>query len=179
MKIIFLDIDGVLNSFQTFREIYYEWQLTGVRRVAIDPVKVSLLKEIVDNTDAKIVLSSSWRTLGKMKKGKLVTKNQNLHDLIEILNNNGLEIFDITPRCRSGNREEEIRKWLENKEVENYIVIDDDTFDLQGIESNKLVKTYFIKTDGNGEGIAELSGLTPTHVEEAIAKLNINKKIDM
>ena len=82
MKVIFLDIDGVLNSFQTFREIYYEHELTGFRRVAIDIDKVKLLKEIVDNTGALIVLSSSWRTFGKMKKGKLVTKNQNLFDLI-------------------------------------------------------------------------------------------------
>ena len=177
MKIIFLDIDGVLNSFNTFREIYYEWQLTGIRRVAIDLDKVLLLKEIVDNTGANIVLSSSWRTFGKMRKGKLVTKNQNLHDLIEILNNNGLEIYDITPKSRSGNREEEIRKWLENKDIESFIVIDDDSFDLQGFIGHELVKTNFIKTDSHGEGIKELSGLTTYHVEEAINKLNNGKKL--
>lgn len=172
MKIIFLDIDGVLNSFNTFREIYYEYQKTGVRRVAIDIDKVLLLKEIVDNTDAKIVLSSSWRNFGKMKKNKLVTKNQNLNDLISILNNNGLEIYDITPKCRSGIREEEIYKWLEGKDVDSFIVIDDDIGDLKSFIGKELVKTSFIKSDGKGNGIAELSGLTKDNVNEAINKLN-------
>ena len=176
MKIIFLDIDGVLNSFNTFREIYYEYQKTGVRRVAIDLDKVLLLKEIVDNTDAKIVLSSSWRNFGKMKKNKLVTKNQNLNDLISILNNNGLEIYDITPKCRSGIREEEIYKWLEGKDVDSFIVIDDDIGDLKSFIGKELVKTSFIKSDGKGNGIAELSGLTKDNVNEAINKLN-NKKL--
>ena len=156
MKVIFLDIDGVLNSFQTFQEIHYEWELTGIRRVAIDLNKVLLLKEIVDNTVALIVLSSSWRTFGKMKKGRLVTKNQNLLDLIKIL---------------------EDRKWMENKDIESFIVIDDDCADLQGFIGKELVKTSFIKTDSHGDGIAELSGLTNTHVEDAINKLNKGKKL--
>lgn len=177
MKIIFLDIDGVLNSFNTFREIHFEWELTGVRRVAIDLDKVLLLKEIVDNTKALIVLSSSWRLFGKMKHGRLITNNQNLHDLIEILNNNGLFIYDITPRSRSGNREEEIRKWMENKNIDNFIVIDDDSSDLQGFIGNELIKTNFIKTDSKGNGIAELSGLTQDHVCEAIKKLNNSKEL--
>ena len=177
MKIIFLDIDGVLNSFATFTEIHNEWKLTGIRRVAIDLNKVLLLKEIVDNTGAKIVLSSSWRNFCKMKHGKPVTKNQNLHDLIEILNNNGLYIYDITPKLRSGIREEEIRKWMENKDIESFIVIDDDCADLQGFIGKELVKTSFIKTDSHGDGIAELSGLTNTHVEDAINKLNKGKKL--
>ncbi len=177
MKIIFLDIDGVLNSFQTFQEIHYEWELTGIRRVAIDPNKVLLLKEIVDNTGALIVLSSSWRLLGKMKHGKLVTKNQNLHDLIEILNNNGLDIYDITPKSRSGYREKEIRAWLEKHPVDSFIVIDDESCDLPSFIGNELVKTYFIKTDSNGNGIKELSGLTRNHVEEAITKLKNGKTL--
>ena len=177
MKIIFLDIDGVLNSFATFRDIYNEYNLTGIRRVAIDLDKVLLLKEIVDNTGALIVLSSSWRAFGKMKHGKLVTKNQNLHDLIEILNNNGLSIYDITPKSRSGNRELEIRKWMENKDIDDFIVIDDDCADLTGFIGKELVKTSFIKTDGHGDGIAELSGLTRSHVDEAINKLNKGKKL--
>ena len=177
MKIIFLDIDGVLNSFATFNEIHKEWEATGVRRVAIDLNKVLLLKEIVDNTGAKIVLSSSWRTFCKVKHGKLVTKNQNFHDLLEILENNGLSIYDVTPKLRSGIREEEIRKWMEKKDIESFIVIDDDCADLQGFIGKELVKTSFIKTDGKGKYMAELSGLTPSHVEEAINKLNNGKTL--
>lgn len=51
MRVIFLDIDGELTY-------------TGYRNEKthnIDPKKVALLKEIVETTDAKIVLSSSWK----------------------------------------------------------------------------------------------------------------------
>ena len=177
MKIIFLDIDGVLNNFQTFREIHFEEQLTGVRRVAIDPDKVALLKEIVDYTDAKIVLISDWRKYGKMKKGKFVTKNENLSQILDILEFYNLFIYDVTPKVRGCNREVEIRKWLENKDIEKYIIIDDEEYDLQGFTSEEIVKTYFIKTDQNGDGIKDLSGLTKEHVEEAIKKLNNDKKL--
>ena len=56
MKIIFLDIDGVLNSEM------YEWS-RGEDRAdnRIDLSRVRLLKDIVSATDAKIVLSSTWR----------------------------------------------------------------------------------------------------------------------
>ena len=53
MKVIYLDIDGVLNStFTTER-------LEGV--VGIDDELLSNLKSIVDYTGAKIVLISSWK----------------------------------------------------------------------------------------------------------------------
>ena len=70
MKVIFLDIDGVLNTSQTFIEIDNEFIKTGKRRIEIDLDRVELLKEIVDATGAVIVLSSSWRLSGKMENGK-------------------------------------------------------------------------------------------------------------
>ena len=51
MKIIFLDCDGEL----TYSD--YENEETA----NIDIEKVKLLKEICDKTDAKVVISSSWR----------------------------------------------------------------------------------------------------------------------
>ena len=53
IKVIFLDIDGVLNCSTTkdLCEFY-----TG-----IEDKKVAILKQIVDATDAKIVLISTWR----------------------------------------------------------------------------------------------------------------------
>ena len=176
MKVIFLDIDGVLNSFQTFKEIILEGQLTGVRRVVIDPIKVDYLKEIVDATGAKIVLSSSWKKFLKKRNGQLVTNNQNMQEIINILNDRGISIYDITPKTLKGNREVEIRKWLEGKNIENFIVLDDDDFDLQGFIGKELVKTDYMKMV-DGVGVPELSGLTPSHVKEAIDKLYRSKKL--
>ena len=53
-KIIFLDIDGVLNSVKYDRE---RTEKDG----NIDETRMVLLKELVDGTNAEIVLSSSWR----------------------------------------------------------------------------------------------------------------------
>ena len=177
MKVIFLDIDGVLNSFQTFREIYYEYKKTGRRRVAIDENKVLLLKQIVDNTNAMLVLSSSWRNFGRMENDRLVTNNKNLRDLVSILAKYGLFIYDITPKSREGKREVEIKKWLCNNSdnVEKFIVIDDDIDDLESFKDKELFKTIFIKIDSEGNYLADESGLTINHVKDAIDKLN-NKK---
>lgn len=51
MRVIFLDIDGELTYAGYSNEETHN----------IDSEKVVLLKEIVDATDAKIVLSSSWK----------------------------------------------------------------------------------------------------------------------
>ncbi len=54
MKIIFLDIDGVLNSRQYDAE-------RGTAEGNIDVSRLLLLKQLIDQTGAKIVLTSSWR----------------------------------------------------------------------------------------------------------------------
>ncbi len=62
MKIIFLDIDGVLNH------MYWLKKMKGVEgdKKFFDPDCVRRLNTITDKTGAKIVLSSSWR-IGKTK----------------------------------------------------------------------------------------------------------------
>lgn len=53
-KIIFLDIDGVLNS--NLGNNGHEKEISG--GTLIDPEKIQLLSELVKNTGAKIVLHS-------------------------------------------------------------------------------------------------------------------------
>ena len=59
MKVIFLDVDGVLNSDEYFDRIQ-NLDIEGIES-DIDINKVKLLKKAVDTTGAKVVLSSSWR----------------------------------------------------------------------------------------------------------------------
>ncbi|MBP3534398.1 MAG: hypothetical protein J6J53_00140 [Muribaculaceae bacterium] len=54
MKLIFLDIDGVLNSYKFLQNLPED-------SFGIDNTRLPILKRITDSTDAKIVLSSSWR----------------------------------------------------------------------------------------------------------------------
>jgi hypothetical protein len=56
VKAIFLDIDGVLNT------MYTEGRVTGSKLIiGIEDRFVELLKQIVDATDAVIVLTSTWK----------------------------------------------------------------------------------------------------------------------
>lgn len=58
MKVIFLDVDGVLNNVNTFIKKQKEFK-AGRKFLELDDNNINNLKTIVDATDAKIVLSST------------------------------------------------------------------------------------------------------------------------
>ena len=158
-KIIFLDIDGVLNSMDYFGQTK---DCKGYTE--INPEKVKLLKEIVDRTGAEIVLSSTWRNLGKRK-------NEPEHPmythLTDTLKEYGMEIVDHTPYIGQ-DRTKEIKAWLDaqsDKDI-RFVSLDDDfpkhEYDEVGI-GDCLVRTSFYEKDG---------GLRKEHVEKAVEILN-------
>lgn len=129
-KILFLDIDGVLNT---------KWWYTQMDRntprdkygYAFDPNAVANLKRIIDETGADIVISSSWKSFGLTELIDM-WQERNLPGLIigitpnsvsdEMLLNadiDSIELFQI--------RGEEIKQWLTKygKQVSNYAIIDD------------------------------------------------------
>ncbi len=90
MKIIFLDIDGVLNS-KSWNENHKEEIKRGV---LIDEDKVKLLKEILIKTGAVVVLHSGWKFWfdNDIKPTRKESKF-----LAEIFGKYGIEIYDVTP----------------------------------------------------------------------------------
>lgn len=158
-KIIFLDIDGVLNSAD-----YLDHTKHCNGYSDINPKKVKLLKKIVDRTGAEIVLSSTWRDLGKRK-------NEPEHPmytyLIDTLQSYGLEIIDHTPYIAQG-RPSEIKAWIDTQPDKDirFISLDDDypqhEYDKYGI-GDCLVKTSYYEKNG---------GLRKEHVKKAIEILN-------
>lgn len=150
MKVIFLDIDGVLNSERYIQEC-------DGYGIVIDPSKMVLLKQIVDATGAKIVLSTSWR--------EHWSKDDTQCDSTGVLMNSifgayGLQIFDKTPQLHT-RREEEIRNWLdEHPEVENFVVLDD------MLLSGEFLTGHFVKIS------AYFGGLDATDAQNAIGILN-------
>jgi hypothetical protein len=135
-KIIFLDIDGVLNCASTTNRI-------GIH-LFVDGKKVDLLKTILDATDAKIVLSSSWRY------GAFTTATAEeqlfLVELLRVFREHGLELWhSVTPPSADGclHRGKEILKWLEtNPGVEKWVVIDDVAEDLDGVMDHAVITTW-------------------------------------
>ena len=159
-KYIFLDIDGVLNSMDWFKQNKH---VKGY--MEINPDKVRMLKEIVDCTGAKIILSSTWRSLA-------AHDDKPEHEMYTYLKTSleefGLSISDQTPYIQQ-NRPQEIKAWLENNTNEqdvHYVSLDDDysydAYKEYGIEEC-LLKTSFYESNG---------GLMKEHVKKAIKILN-------
>jgi len=87
LKIIFLDIDGVLNSLK------YDRNRT-VKQGNIDETRLPLLKKLVDETGALIVLSSSWRKHWEMDRDKCDDIGR---EIISTFAKYDLFIYDIIP----------------------------------------------------------------------------------
>lgn len=165
MNIIFLDIDGVLNDSETFNNIKLEYDLLCSKypkteridnidyllerkKLELDLSKLLILKNIVDLTNSKIVLISSWI-------------NTKIIILIEdYFNSLGIPIEGKidTETCVRGIG---IKKYLEEHKVDNYLILDDEIFDTYDDELKyHLIHTNFY----NG-------GLQQEHVDEAIYRL--------
>ena len=155
MKIIFLDVDGVLNSDEYFDKIK-NLDIQGIER-DIDVEKIKLLKKAIDATGAEVVLSSSWRY------------TRNAQYLKELLLKYGIYV-DSTPYIQN-ERGLEIRKWLsEHQDVEDFVILDDEIFESYDEElMKKLVKI----SNGNGRSFGE--GLLLSDVDKIIEKLGRKK----
>lgn len=136
MKIIFLDIDGVLNSedwYERRSKLYTSDEISeNYPKYEFDPFSVDSLNKITNETNAYIVISSSWRH------GKTLDELVELFTLVGITGevtgftddfaynelNNGKEIINYRiPRgC-------EIDYWLKNIDYifESYVILDDDS----------------------------------------------------
>jgi hypothetical protein len=138
-----------------------------------DPECVTRVNKILEATGARLVVSSSWRTMS---------------DLKEIFEGIGLPTdFDITP-CADliYSREEyaydspvfwrgnEIKYYLDRHPAGNYVILDDDT-DMLDEQLDHFIQTCGDKINTpnlyiNNEG----SGLTDTVMNKAIDILNGN-----
>ena len=152
MKIIFLDFDGVLNSFR-----YDKIRLPSEGN--IDKTRLPLLKEIIDKTGAKIVLTTSWR---KHWNKDFSLCSDTGKDFLKDFSQFGIEIFDKTEDFGINKRFEEITSWLNNhKDVESFVILDDIASGW-GKLSDNVVNTNF----------RILRGLEKKHVDKAIEILN-------
>ena len=108
MKVIFLDIDGVLNCKKTAnpRKLPY----------VVDRRLLARLKQLLEQTGAKVVLSSTWRY---DPAGLFSAKHW------------GIPFIGITPDLPKRPRRDEIRAWLKkHPKVTRFAVIDDEDDEL-------------------------------------------------
>lgn len=136
-KIIFLDIDGVLNTEYYQRMLQYEgkpWQ--DGHGAFFDPQAVQQLQRIVDATDAGIVIESSWKYLG-LEAMQAMWQDRRLPGRVlditpsaisdSVLLSADLDLTDpSTLHCKGA----EIASWLSDNGIHDddvpYVILDDE-----------------------------------------------------
>lgn len=119
MKVIFIDVDGVLNCATTTKRLAccHEFPLVDTR-------KVLRLRNIVERTGAQLVLSSTWRFGADPK--AFFLEREALRELVAEFRRLRCSLwFDVTPYLPSTKRWQEINAWLILHEVDNFIILDD------------------------------------------------------
>lgn len=133
MNIIFLDVDGVLNSTKKLKEMYYQNKrpYSGFD-YPFDEGCLNNLKRLVDETNSYLVITSTWRM-------HEIGKNILLNELKKYgLSERVIGYTDILHKSRG----EEIKLYLDklNQDV-NYIILDDDN-DFLGLEEYLINANY-------------------------------------
>ena len=117
MKVIFLDIDCVLNT-------------NSDREISSD--KLKLLSELVSKTGADVVLSSSWRY--GWNKPELNQPGTRIYRLKQLLKDNCIIIKDTIGLDLT--KSIQIKNYLNTNMISNYVVLDDEP-----IDTDNLVQT--------------------------------------
>ena len=121
IKLIVLDIDGVLNSEKYSTSLGNAWDGNQ-----IDPLAVARLNRLTDIIRARLVVSSSWWL-----------DYPNLQDLLRVLEASGVtgEVIGMTPYLNT-KRSSEILEWLNNNcnvyNIESFVILDDDKLEPSG-----------------------------------------------
>lgn len=161
MKVIFLDIDGVLNTPSS--------ESRCGEYIGIDDEKVEKLKKIVEKTKAEIVLISTWKKYWRKEEKLKPLQDYSANYLDEKLAKQGLKAIDKTKDKLDGrylSRGESILEYVCRNNVENYIILDDCQFDYDGCGiADKLVKT------------SQIEGLTEKEVKKTCEILANNSII--
>lgn len=146
MKLIFLDIDGVLLPLP-YREDVKAMPVAKELRLRLEanPDTAGHLCTIARLGDAKIVVSSTWRIMMPFNRLKKAFKNT-------------IEIIGVTSDGLRG-RGTQIRQYLAEHPAEKFVILDDDDFDMGDL------LPQVVKTDSS-------TGLTAKDVEAAIKLLS-------
>ena len=142
MKVIFLDIDGVLNFCGS---------------ATFDSGCISELKHIIAETGAKLVLSSSWKEAISQPENSSEMERRTLRLLLD---DPELPFIGITPDIAPDDRGKEVQAWLDAapEMVESFVILDDIDYEFPEKFPNNFVKTAGFTG----------RGLTSVHASRAI-----------
>lgn len=114
MKIIFLDLDGVLNSAWLYKHKDYSMCITDDHYPGdlIEKDKLAILHRIIEETGAKVVFTTSW-----------MSEYWTPERLGAFLSVDGID----QTWCTGGglDRGRSVLDWVDAHDVESYVVVDD------------------------------------------------------
>lgn len=152
LKILFLDIDGVLLPYYKNAGHY----LYKDSSIELFPKKcATVLNNIVEQTGCKIVISSDWRLSYSLKELQEIFKINLINcDLIDVTTGDFYDSEDLWKT-----RVKQINQWISQNSVYKYVAVDD-------MNLIELGKEHFVHcTKGAFEGILQ------TGVQEKIIKI--------
>jgi len=164
MKVIFLDVDGVLNSTDSFKKSKTDIKDDDIRYDNPHPQHIQWLNKITDETGAKIVISSTWRnefSIGAWNRffsvlgvrGRVIGRTPKLDSY------RGTEIQCWLLEHKSKIVKYKDSQWYGEKEpVTSFVILDDDS-DMEDLTP------YLVKTKSD-------IGLLEEHALMAINMLN-------
>lgn len=136
MKLLFLDIDGVMTSDSLNEEIG-----DGRRIYPFSTSCVVALNEILKLNRVRIVLTSSWRTVFNPEMQRQIFKENGVSQ----------PPSDETVELGFENRSAEIKEYLSGRNVDGFVILDD--MEIEGFEG------HFLKIDPK-------FGLMSSHVQQ-------------
>ena len=145
MKYIFLDIDGVLNNSKTVTR-------SPDGYVGISDNLCKRLEKIIKTTNAKVVLTSSWKDCSSPQDLVYMRKRLKRHLALPVG-----QTSEKNPELRGTG----IREYLKNHPCDEYVILDDYSFNFD----EEGLREHVVLTN-------EEKGLTNDDVERAIKILN-------
>ena len=167
MKYLFLDIDGVLNHEEWYSNRVHTLKRKEWWEDCFDPECVKRLNNILKETGARLVVSSSWRLDGELKR---------YFTTVGITTD-----FDVTPNIHHElpdgtyswpDRGEEIDGFLKDHPCDSYVILDDDLDFTENQLKDHFVHCCCDYIQALRECHPGETGLTELKMKEAINILN-------
>lgn len=151
VKVVFLDIDGVLVTYGD-DAVYYNGTDMPFHRSCVECINI-----LVAKTGCKIVISSAWRLTQRLS-------------LPVIFREEGVvgEIIGVTPSL--GNRGQEIAAWLTGASglVTSFVIIDDVDLGISNLFPHRFVKTRG-RTGFNPKALTDACRILATPYPDQVA----------
>ena len=146
-RFIFLDFDGVLNSSAYFDSIVKDEIYGGGFDSMIDEKAVALVNQLVDKTQASVIVSSTWRLF------------QDLPALQRTLDAAGatFKLAGATRNLNGAMRGVEIQDYMDSNPCDSFVILDD-------VDNMGKLKPFLIQTSYD-------DGLKQEHIDKAVRLL--------